>query len=444
MGTGTDVSDSNLARLAAEVDNSGVAWLDRLRGSALERFESLGLPATTQEEWRQTNVAPIAATPFERASSAGDAVSKAEMAGLPLADLDCPRIVLVNGRYDAGLSEIEALPPGLRVGSLAAALRSRPGEIEPLLACHAGFQDRAFTALNTAAFEDGAVVTVAAGAAIETPIHVLHISAATGVAVVSHPRTLVVLEDNAQASLIESYLGLGDGAYLHNAVTEVTLGRNAHLDHAHVQAETPSAYHIGTIQAHQARDSRYANHNISFGSALARHDVGSVLDGEGAEATLNGLYLAVGEQHVDNQTVLVHAEPHCPSHELYKGILSGRARAVFNGRIVVRPGAQQTDARQSNKNMLLSDDALIHTRPQLEIYADDVKCTHGATIGRLQEEELFYLRARGIGLAEARSILIRGFVGEVLEGVAYEPLREKLADRALTIMARELGSGERG
>ena len=442
IGTEADVSESNLARLASEVEKSGIPWLDRLRESALDRFETLGLPSTREEEWRHTNVAPIAATTFTRASASGGAVSKAELSALALAELGCPRIVMVNGRHAPDLSEVTGLPSGIQVESLAAVLRSRPDEIEPHFGNSARFEDRAFTALNTASFEDGAVITVAPGAMIETPIHVLYLTAAAGVAVVSHPRTLVVVGDDAQASLIESYQSLGDGAYLHNAVTEVTLGQNARLDHVHVQSDGPEAFHIGSIQSLQARDSRWTQHNISFGAKLARHDVGSVLGGEGAEATLNGLYLAVGDQHVDNHTVLVHAKPHCPSHEVYKGILSGHAQAVFNGRIVVRPDAQKTDAKQSNKNMLLTDDAMIHTRPQLEIYADDVKCTHGATIGRLQEEELFYLRARGIGLAEARSILIHGFVGEIFDKIAFDPLRERLAGEALTIMARELGSGE--
>ena len=437
-----DVSGSNLARLATEVEKIGIPWLDRLRESALDRFETLGLPSTRVEEWRQTDVAPIAATSFARASASGGAVSKTELSALPLAEIGCPRIVLVNGRHAPDLSEVADLPSGIQVESLAAVLRSRPGEIEPHLGGSAGFEDRAFTALNTASFEDGAVITVAPGATIETPVQVVHLTAAAGAAVVSHPRTLVVVGDNAQASLIESYQSLGDGAYFHNAVTEVSVGRNARLDHVHVQSDGPEAFHVGAIQGLQARDSRWTNHNISFGAKLARHDVGSVLNGEGAEATLNGLYLAVGDQHVDNHTVLVHAKPHCPSHEVYKGILAGRAQAVFNGRIVVRPDAQKTDARQSNQNMLLTDDALVHTRPQLEIYADDVKCTHGATIGRLQEEELFYLRARGIGLVEARSILIRGFVGEIFDRIAFEPLRERLAGEALKIMARELGSGE--
>jgi len=442
IGTGADISEANLARLAAEVGKSGIRWLDRLRESALDRFETVGLPSPAEEEWRHTSVAPIAATPFARASASGGAVSMAELSALPLAELGCPRIVLVNGRHDPALSEVSGLPSGIRVESLAAVLRSRPDEIEPHLGGRASIEDRAFTALNTASFEDGAVITVAPDAVIETPVHVLHLTAVAGVAVVSHPRTLVVVGDNAQASLIECYLGHGDGAYLHNSVTEVTLGRNACLDHVHVQADGAKAFHVGAIQTHQARDSRWAHHNISLGAKLARHDVGSLLNGEGAEATLNGLYVAVGDQHVDNHTVLVHAKPHCPSHELYKGILSGRAKAVFNGRIVVRPDAQKTDARQSNKNILLTDDALVHTRPQLEIYADDVKCTHGATIGRLQEEALFYLRARGIGLAEARSILIHGFVGEIFDRVAFDPLRERLAGEALTIMARELGHGE--
>jgi Fe-S cluster assembly protein SufD len=442
IGTGGDISELHLGRLAAELDKSGIPWLDRLRASALERFETLGLPSTRLEAWRVTNVAPIAETPFARASAAGHEVSEGDLSAFPLTTLGCPRIVLVNGRHDAALTELDELPSGVRVESLAEAVRSRSDEVEPHLGRHAPIQDRAFAALNTASFEDGAVITVANGAVVETPIHVVHVTAGNDLAVASHPRTLIVVEGNAQASVIESYLGLGDRVYLHNAVSEVVLGSNAVLDHVHVQTEAPGAFHIGTIQASLARDSRYANHNVSFGASLARHDIGSVLGGEGAEAILNGLYLAVGDQHVDNHTILEHAEPHCPSHELYKGILSGRAQAVFNGRIVVRPGAQKTDARQSNKNMLLTDEALIHTRPQLEIYADDVKCTHGATIGRLQEDALFYLRARGIGLAEARSILIHGFIGEILDGIAYRPLREHLAREALAIMARELRSGE--
>ncbi len=436
----TQLADSNLGELAAATPAAEVLWLQRLRKEALRHFETLGLPTQRDEDWRQTHLAPIAATRFIR-PEAPPTLTASDLESLPLAGLDCPRIVLVNGRFDPTLSDLENLPAGVRVESLAGALADRPEQLETLIGSVASVEDRAFTALNAASFEDGTVVSVSDGAVVETPVHILHVAVAGPQAPAIQPRTLLLAGNSSQASIIESYLSVGDGVYLTNAVTEVVLGENAILDHVRIQDESETAYHIGAVRSHQARDSTYTNHNISFGSALARHDIGSVMDGEGAEATLNGLYLASGRQHVDNHTILDHAKPHCPSHELYKGILAGRAQAVFNGRIIVRPDAQKTNAKQSNKTMLLSNDALIHTRPQLEIYADDVKCTHGATIGHMEDEALFYLRARGIGLTEARSILVFGFISDIVDRIAYRPLRERLVERAVAMVLGELTSG---
>jgi len=434
------VSPSGLAALAAGIAAPEVLWLKRLRQSALRRFEALGLPTTRDEEWRQTNVQALGEIRLTRPEVA--TLSRADLDTMPAAaGLGCPRAVVVNGRFDASLSDLDDLPAGLQVEALSRALRSRPELLEPSLGRVAPFENRAFTALNTAAFEDGTVVSIAPRTIAETPIEILHVAVAGGLSPAIHPRTLVVAGDSSQAAVVETYLSLDGEVHLTNAVTEIVVGENAILDHARIQWENDRAYHFGAVQARQARASRYTNHNIAFGAALARNDVGSVLEGEGAEATLNGLYLATGRQHVDNHTILDHAAPHCPSRELYKGILSGRAHVVFNGRIVVRPGAQKTDAKQSNNSLLLSNDALIHTRPQLEIYADDVKCTHGATIGHLEDDALFYLRTRGIDLDEARTLLIRGFVGDVLDRIAHAPLRARLAERVLAATAPGTAAG---
>jgi Fe-S cluster assembly protein SufD len=435
----TEVSTTNLAGLAANAPAWPVVSLQRLRRAALERFEQLGIPGKREEEWRQTNVTPLGRTSFERA--ADGVPSEAELAALPLADLDVPRIVLVNGRWAPALSRLDGLPSGVRVERLHEAMSSSAEAIEPLLGRLAPFDSHAFTALNTAAFEDGAVVRFDAGVVARTPIHVVHVTTPSEGPTVSHPRLLIVAGPRAEGAVIESYHGTDGSAYLTNAVTELSVAESAMLDHVRVQWEGADAWHVGAVHVLQARDSRYVNHNVSFGARLARHDIRSVLDGEGAEATLDGLYVAVDSQHVDNHTVLDHARPHCPSHELYKGILAGRAQAVFNGRIIVRPDAQKTDAKQSNKSMLLTNDAFFNDTATTEIYTDDVRCTHGATIGHLEDDALFYLRARGIGVAEARAILIHGFLGDILERIPHAAVRERLEAEAVAIVSRELASG---
>jgi Fe-S cluster assembly protein SufD len=279
--------------------------------------------------------------------------------------------------------------------------------------------------------QDGAYVYVPRGGVVEVPIHLVFISLPQGEATVSHPRNLLVLGDNAQASIIESYIGLGHDVYLTNAVTEVILGQNARAEHCKLQRESSSAFHIATLQVEQARSSSFVSHVMALGGALARHDINVVLNGEGAENTLNGLFMATDQQHIDNQTRIDHVMPHCTSREFYKGILAGKGRGVFNGKIVVHKDAQQTDARQTNKNLLLSQDASVDTKPQLEIFNNDVKCAHGSTIGRLDENSLFYLRTRGLGEEDARSLLTYAFASELVNRISLEPLRTKLNDLVL-------------
>jgi Fe-S cluster assembly protein SufD len=282
--------------------------------------------------------------------------------------------------------------------------------------------------LNTALFSDGLLVTVDDGIVCPDPLHIVHVAVPGSVPAGSHPRILVVAGEGSQLTVVESFVAIGGGTYLTNAVTEILAGPEARVTHVKIQTESDSGWHVGTVAGHQARGSHIVSHNVSFGALLARNDIGSRLDGPGAECRLYGLYVASGAQHVDNHTSLDHAQPNCPSWVMYKGLLSGRARAVFNGRIVVREGAQKTDAKQSNKNLILGDGALVFTRPQLEIHANDVKCTHGATIGRLDDEALFYLRTRGIGEDDARNVLIRAFADDLIDNIPVPSVRTVLSD----------------
>jgi Fe-S cluster assembly protein SufD len=279
--------------------------------------------------------------------------------------------------------------------------------------------------------QDGAYVYVPRGCVVDVPIHLVFLSLSHGDVIVSHPRNLLVFEENTQATVIESYIGLGQDVYFTNAVTECVLGQNATVEHCRLESESTSAFHIGTLQVQQARSSNVVSHAIASGGALARHDINVVLDGEGGENTLNGLFMATAQQHIDNHTRIDHVRPHCTSRELYKGILDGKGRGVFNGKVVVHKDAQQTDAMQTNKNLLLSQDASIDTKPQLEIFNNDVKCSHGSTIGRLDENSLFYLRTRGIEEAEARRLLTYAFASELVARITLEPLRTMLNGRVL-------------
>ena len=395
-------------------------WLARIRREAFARFAALGLPTTKNEAWRSTNVARIARTPFRPAT--GSPVAAPPSVHFPPGE--GARLVFVNGRYAPELSRTGDGPFVFR--SLREALREEPQRLEPHLARHASFQDSAFTALNTAFLEDGAFVLIPRGTVLEQPIHLLFLSGEDGTddPAVSHPRNLIVAESGSQATIVESYEG--EGAYFTNAVTEIVCADGAVVSHYKVQRESLSGFHIQTLQAVQGRASAFTSHNICLGGDLARTDINVLFDAAGSDCTLNGLFLATGTQHVDNHTLIDHAKPHCTSRELYKGILGGKARGVFHGKIIVRPDAQKTDAMQTNKNLLLSREALVNSTPALEILADDVKCRHGSTIGQLDAAALFYLRSRGIGEDDARALLTYGFAADVTGKIRVPWIREEI------------------
>ena len=432
---------SELARMEREIGGLGPLWLRRLQTRAFERFLSLGFPAPRDEEWRQTSVAPIASTPYARVQGAVS-LDRRDLESVPFADLGSPRLVFVDGRFAPALSRLDALAPGVSAGSLREAFESRPREIQPHLGVHAAWEHRAFAALNTALFTDGALVVVPSGCDVAEPLHILHVGSSAEAPVVSSPRTLVLVGEHARVAIAETYVAPQGPSYFTNAVSEIVVGENSEVAHWRVQCDGDQAHHVGGVHVHQARSSRFLSLNASLGALLTRNDVSAVLEGEGAECTLDGLYVAGDRQHVDNHTTIDHALPHSVSHELYKGILAGSARAVFNGRIIVRKGSQKTDAKQSNRNLLLSGDAVIHTRPQLEIHADDVKCTHGATIGHLDEDALFYLRSRGIGLAEARGVLIHAFAAGALSRLSLRSLRERVEAEAAARVDRATSLGD--
>jgi Fe-S cluster assembly protein SufD len=380
----------------------------RAREQAFDRFLSRGFPSTRDEEWRFTNIAPIAAIPFDVAPAA--AVTPAAIAPFVL-DEAATRIVLVNGRLIEALSTA-TLPDGVTVRV--------QGSAPPTPA-----NAHAIVDLNSAFFAEHVVLAVAPKAVIAPAIHVLHVVSADGAAVMAAPRVQIVAGERSEATIVESYATIGDApATFTNVVVQTAVGPGAILRHVKLQDESAQAFHLASTFIEVARAGTFTSQAITIGGRIARNDITAVLGGEGAECTLNGLYVADGDTLVDTHTTIDHAMPHCPSHEVYKGILAGRARAVFNGKIIVRPDAQKTDAKQTNKALLLTDDAQINTKPQLEIFADDVKCTHGAAIGQLDDDALFYLRARGIAALDARNMLIHAFAGEVLDGIPVDVVRD--------------------
>ncbi len=420
------------ARFAADFDlflrelpASEPAAVTALRRMAIERFVTLGFPTLQQEAWRQTNVGAIAQGAFTRPEGPEPAVDLSRLE--PLAEGAAARLVFVNGRLSTRLSSLGELPAGVIVASLAEALEKTPDKVEPWLGQHARFDDHPFVALNTAFLRDGALVWVPRGVIVEKPIHLMFVSSSTGTEpIVTFPRNLFVAGENSQCTLVETYAG--EGAYFTCPVTELVAGPASVVDHYKVQIESREAFHMATFQIEAERSCTPSSHSISIGGALVRNDVNAVLDGEGIDCILNGLYLAEGRQVIDNHMRVEHAKPHCASHELYKGVLDGAARSVFNGLIHVHPGAQKTDAKQSNRNLLLSANAIANSNPQLEIFADDVKCTHGSTVGQLDEDAIFYLRSRGIGQEAARSLLTYAFASDIVERIKVEPVRRDLEE----------------
>jgi Fe-S cluster assembly protein SufD len=403
-------------------------WLAPLRKAGIASFADQGFPTLHDEDWRFTNVAPIAKLPFHLAGEV--AVNGAETAALGesvFARLPGHRLVFVNGFFSAKLSSVKPVSGGARIENLSAALANSAGRdalIEKHLGKYAHTANNTFAALNQAFFSDGAFIFVPAGVEMAELVQLIYISSAKQNGETILPRNLVIAGANSKLTVVESYISTGNVAYFTNAVTEIFAGDNANVEHVKLQDEAADAFHIATIAGEFGRASNVTVHSFALGAKLSRTNIRTKLAGEGLECILNGLYLTRGEQLADHHMIVEHAQPHCASHEYFNGILDDKSKGVFHGRIYVHQAAQKTDAKQTNKNLLLSDDATADTKPQLEIYADDVKCTHGATIGQLNDESIFYLRARGIPEKTARRMLIHAFAGEIIERVKCEPARE--------------------
>ncbi len=413
------------AELEAALARPQAESVRALRLRAAERFRALGYPTPRDEEWRSTNVGPVARTHFVQPGVVAPAALVRAIAPFRLAGT-C-ELVFIDGRFVAELSAATT-PAGLSFDPLERIAAAGDAEVEAVLGRRARFDSHPFLALSTALFEDGAVLRVARGALVEQPVHLIFFSTAAAEPTASFPRTVIVAGESSQSTVIESFAGEPGARYLICPVTELVAEQSAVVDHYKLQRESKEAFHLSGIAIETRRSASVSSHSFSLGGAIVRHDIRCALTGEGSEATLNGLYLVVDKQLVDTHMRVDHEAPHCNSHELYKGVLDGRARSVFSGRIHVHPGAQKTDAKQTNRNLLLSEDALASSQPQLEIYADDVKCTHGSTVGQLDDEAVFYLRSRGIGLEAARSLLTYAFAADLVARVKVPSLHAELQE----------------
>jgi Fe-S cluster assembly protein SufD len=413
-------------------DGSAPSWLRSVRRAAFERFAALGFPTTKNEDWHYTSVAPIVEHEFVHLTSRSGDVRREDVAQFEFGGtgLGWYTMVFVNGRFTPELANCGSLPAGVTLRDLASAWSNEP-KLAESIGKVATAETHAFTALNTALMIDGAVVRIAKETTVERPIHLVFVTDATAAKGMMHPRNLIEIGRNASATVIESYVSLSDAVYLTNAVTEVSIADGATLRHYKIQREGARAFHVGTVETQQARDSHYVSFTLSAGSSLSRTNIYTTLDGAGGGATLNGLSMLDGEQHGDIQTQIVHAQPNCYSRELYKAVLDDRSHGVFNGKVYVHPIAQKTDGKQTNNTLLLSDTARIDTKPQLEIFADDVKCTHGATVGQIDQTALFYLKSRGIDNALARRLLTYAFAADVLETIEVVEVRDSLERMSL-------------
>ncbi len=414
------------ATFEREALDKAPSWEFPIRKAALARFADLGFPTLQQEDWRFTNVSAIAHLPFKPVLQPSGALTANALTNLTWAKLPAHRIVFVNGHFAPHLSVLPKLATEVHISPLSHALAAEPHLLQNQLARYVRPDDNPFVALNTAFFRDGALIRVPAGKQVSSPIHIIYFSDPAEPGQFTNCRNLVVVEKGAGATILETDAGKHGASYVSNCVTEVVLGERAVLEFSKFQDESLDAFHLSALHAQLARGCNFVFHSFAAGAKIARNNIKTVLAGEGIECVLNGLYLAKGDQIHDHFMIVEHAQPHCNSHEYFNGILDDESRGVFHGRILVRPDAQKTDAKQTNKNLLLSDGATANTKPQLEIYADDVKCTHGATIGQLNDESIFYLRARGIGLDTARRMLIHAFASEITERIRHEPAREEL------------------
>jgi Fe-S cluster assembly protein SufD len=400
-------------------------WLKTIRDSARARLRETGFPNTRQEEWRFTNVAPLLELPLHPAAQNGHRVSAGDLEPFRF-DVGGVCLVFVDGWFRPDLSSVPPQGARFEADSLRERLKGGADGLQKHLARHASFDTNFFTALNTAFFQDGAFISVPAGVALEHPVQLLFVASSEQPGAAAQTRNLILADRGAAVKVVETYVSLTAAPYFTNAVTELVVGPEAHVEHCRIQNENLRAFHIAAVQSVLEKDSRWLSHSIASGGRFARNQIQALLNAPGAEAVLNGLYLGRDEQLIDHHTVVDHAKPNCESHEFYHGILADRSHGVFNGKIFVRQDAQKTNAKQTNRNLVLSENAVIDTKPQLEIFADDVKCTHGATVGQLNDEALFYLQSRGIGADHARRMLIRAFASDVVGRITIEPVRERL------------------
>ena len=410
-----------------------VAWLELVRGSAMERFEQLGFPTVADEEWKYTNLATPAKESFTPAAAGEEISGDFSRFGYP--ETATAHVVLVNGFLREDLSVKTGLENVVVTDLFSAGTDARYNKIvRKYLARSAGYANNGLTALNTAFLQSGVFIWIPKNVELETPIQLTFVAdsprqsnaQSNAQSSANFPRVLIVADENSSATVIENFVSSGDSRYFTNAIAEIVVKDGARLEHYRLQRDSKDAFHVSTTSAELGRASRYDTTSINLGAQLARHDVSVVMDHEGAETAVDGLYIVGSNQHSDTHSVIDHKQPHCNSHQLYKGILDGNGRAVFNGKIFVREGAQKTDAQQTNKNLLLSDKARVDTKPQLEIFADDVKCAHGAAVGQIDPEELFYLETRGIGPELGRNLLTYGFAEEVIGKIKIESIRSQL------------------
>lgn len=404
------------------------AWLELVRSSAMERFEQLGFPSVRDEDWKYTNLASLAKEEFVPVTSRSSELREVERLVYP--ETAEAHLVVVDGFLREDLSVKTGLGEVIAVDLFSAVEDARYNKIvRKYLARNAGYHNNGLTALNTAFLQSGVFLWIPKNVKLERPLQITFVANAENGA--SFPRLLVVAEENSSAMLIESFVSSNGGKYFTNAIAEIVVKDGAQLEHYRLQRESGNAYHLSTTSAELGRSSRYGTTSVNLGAQLSRHDISVVMDHEGAETSVDGLYMVGADQHTDTHSVIDHKQPHCSSHQLYKGILDGNGRAVFNGKVFVREGAQKTDAMQTNKNLLLSEKARVDTKPQLEIYADDVKCAHGAAVGQIDQEELFYLETRGIGPELGRSLLTYGFAEEVIGKIKIDSIRSQLDEIVL-------------
>ncbi|HVO73748.1 MAG TPA: Fe-S cluster assembly protein SufD [Ignavibacteriaceae bacterium] len=396
--------------------------INNLRKDAILKFSELNFPTTKDEEWKYTNISPLLKHHFKPAS-ANYKVEKTKVDQFRFNDFEAYLAVFINGTFAPDLSELENLPGGVVISSLDNAINSSHPAVQKYFSKYADYSRHIFTSLNTAFTKDGSFIYIPDREIIEKPIHILFISLSDGEKILSQPRNLFSIGKNSQVKILEHFVSLDEGVYFTNSVSEISAGENAIISHVKLQEESKNSFHIHRIEVELERSSNFSSHSISLGGSISRNDLNVRFNGEGGESTLNGLYLTEREQLYDTHTMIDHAKPYCTSHEHYKGILDNRSRGVFNGKVMVRKDAQKTNAFQENNNIILSAEALVNTKPQLEIFADDVKCTHGATIGQLDMDSMFYLKSRGIGQDTARAILIHAFASDVIKSIPLEPVR---------------------